>query len=156
MHEYMHVQCRNIIAILFILMNLQFYLQTTYSSTNLPLDSFPSHDGPCHRPHQGHVEAAIDFRQHFVFGDGLADGKQRSESGKKHSEPPSPNCHTFPLLLLLFKNSCSMSMHTGQAPPPPFVSELGQAAVNVFNSVTQGEILIMTLILLFSLPIETW
>ena len=42
----------------------------------------PSHDGPRHRPHQGHVEAAIDFRQQFGFWGGLADGKQRSEPGK--------------------------------------------------------------------------
>ena len=81
-NKYIHVQCRHIIAILFILMNLQFYLQTQLINLNLPLDSVPSHDGLCHRPHQGYVETAIDFRQHFGFGDGLADGKQRSDPEK--------------------------------------------------------------------------
>eukprot|EP00731_Ephydatia_muelleri_P004686 Em0002g862a len=39
------------------------------------------------RPHQGHVEAAIDSRQQFGIGDGLADGKQRTKG--MHNHPKS-------------------------------------------------------------------
>ena len=72
-------------------------LINTSNHPTVPLTYLGQIPFPCHRPRQRHVEAAIDFIQHFGFGDVLADGTQRF-SKQGNSTLSLFNCHTFPQL----------------------------------------------------------
>ena len=107
----LHVVNSNYLVLLLLVtvqMHLKRYRKCTTSITTLkkfeleapnlklPMDQYPFHNGPCHRPHQRHVPTNGIFQLLFGFS---ANRKQRCTARKKKRKKTlwasSPSCHMF-------------------------------------------------------------